>query len=269
MSNPLCKNCGGGLPQHQEGPCWCSTCMKGPSPERCRDYAPRTTEAMAKNEGGFGKKPPKPPKKAPKSMKAEAAQEVSDFLIPEPPVRGTHQREVFDTVRAAGDKGCTDVEVALKTGRDQTAVTIARNELVAGGLIWDSGMRRRDTKGQENVAWTALFVDAPAKYDSPKLVRDDVYVSHDGRVTTLHAGETRIRLSPTPGDLVEVTTQPRGADPDQENGPEVTILLVLEGNEEMYGDARNPFITPGEIMEMMADVITPGLNALTAVRKDL
>lgn len=265
---PLCKNCGGGLPQHQEGPCWCKTCMEVPRAERCTEYVPRPPKTASKDDGGFGKKPPKPPKKAPKSMTAEVS-EQSEALTPEVPESGTPQRTVFDLVRVGGDKGCTDEDVALKTGETRSTVAFLRNELVLKGLLWDSGVRRRDSKGHENVVWSALPPEASTDDDVPLLVRDDVYVSQEGNATVLHAGLTRIRLSSVPGDPVEVTTLPRGADPDQEGGPQATVLLVVEGSEDIYNEARNPFVTPGEIVEMMADVIAPGINALTAVRKDL
>lgn len=242
--------------------------MEVPRAERCTDYVPRPPKTASKDDGGFGKKPPKPPKKAPKSMTA-SGDDQGDLLTPELPAAGTPQREVFDVVRAAGDKGRTDEEIALKTGQERPTAAFLRNELVLDGMLWDSGGRRRDTKGHENVAWSALPAEPSANDTAPMLVREDVYVSREGSATILHAGETRIRLSSVPGDLVEVTTRPRGSDPDQEGGPEVTVLLVVEGSEEMFSDARNPFVTPDEIVEMMADIITPGVNALTAVRKDL
>lgn len=266
---PLCKNCGGGLPQHQEGPCWCKTCMSMPAAERCREYEPRPPKSAEKSAEGFGKKPPKPPKKAPKSMSAaEDSGEAEDSGPPLPPP-GTTQRDVLDAIRGF-EKGATDFEVALKTGRELHDVIAARSELVAISLLWDSGIRRRDIKGHENVVWALTPSENLGQPEAtPLLVRDDVYVEQGGRSATLHAGQTAIRLTGVPGDLVEVQTLPPGADPDQEGGGEVTLLLVVEGSEEVYEAMRNPFTTPEDVLEAMNDLISPALNTLTGIRKDI
>lgn len=271
MSSPaLCKHCGGGLPQHQEGPCWCKTCMSRPASERCREYEPRPPKAE-KNKEGFGKKPPKPPKKAPKSMTSSGDGGEEIDLGPTLPASGTAQREAFDVFRGSGEKGATDAEVATKIDRDHRDVTALRVALVQDGLLWDSGLRRRDAKGHENVAWSALPVDGkPETSDgTPLLVRDDVYVEQSGRSVTLHAGSTTIRLTGVPGDLVEVRTTPPGADLEQEGGAQVTLLLTVEGSEEVFDAVRNPFASPSDLLDSMTDLITPALNTLTAARKDL
>lgn len=266
---PLCKNCGGGLPQHQEGPCWCKACLEGPAAERCREYVPRPPKAT-KDDTAFGKKPPKPPKKAPKSMTGSGDEEAQEPLLPEPPPLGTPQRGVLDIIHAAGASGCTDSEIALKTDQDRATVAVMRNELVSEGLLWDSGLRRRDQRGHENVAWVATQTEvSPESDDAPLLVREDVYVTQDRNASTLHAGSTRIRVPSAPGDPVEVTTRPRRSDPDQEGGNEVTLLLVVDGSDDVYAEARNPFLTSSDIVEMMADLVSPAINALTSARRDL
>lgn len=269
-SPPLCKNCGGGLPQHQEGPCWCNTCMSKPASERCTEYVPRPPKAATAKDEGFGKKPPKPPKKAPKSMSASGETgEQGDDAVPLPSP-GSAQREVLDAIRGFGEKGCTDAEIAAKVEREHREIVTLRTELAEAGLLWDSGIRRRDAKGHEKVAWTALPVEAaPQANDSPLLVRDDVYVEQSGRAAILHAGQTTIRLTGVPGDLVEVRTTPSGADPDQDGGGEVALLLIIEGSEEVYDAMRNPFTTPSDVLEAMTDLTTPALNALTGIRKDI
>lgn len=245
--------------------------MGKPASERCREYVPRPPKPE-KNAEGFGKKPPKPPKKAPKSMTGTASVDDEALALgPELPAAGTAQRAVLEAFRGFGERGGTDAEVALKVERERRDVVALRTELVQDGLLWDSGLRRRDTKGNEGVAWTALPMDAlPEPTDStPMLVRDDVSVEQSGRAVILHAGSTAIRLTGVPGDLVEVRTTPPGADHEQAGGPEVTLLLVVEGSEEMYDVARNPFTTPADVMEVMSDIVTPATSALTAVRKDL
>lgn len=266
---PLCKNCGGGLPQHQEGPCWCRTCMEKPSSERCREYVPRPPKSESKEKSGFGKKPPKPPKKAPKSMDADGGEEAP--LMPALPESGTAERIVLDAVRAAQERGCTDSDVAVKAELARHDVVEARSALVSDGMLFDSGQRRRDGKGRECVAWVATQPSEVVSDEDvpPLLVRDDVYVSHEGMKTVLHAGATRICLSIAPGDPVEVVTTPRRADPDQDDGPGVSTLLVVDGSEDMYLQARDPFITAERIVEMMDDIITPAISTLTAVKKDL
>lgn len=267
---PLCKHCGGGLPQHLEGPCWCKACMEVPASERCREYVRRPPKAEESKEG-FGKKPPKPPKKAPKSMTASenGAEEID--LGPTPPATGTAQREAFDVFRGAGERGATDAEVAVKIDREHRDVTALRTALVRDGLLWDSGLRRRDPKGHENVAWTALPVDSVPEEggETPLLVRDDVYVEQSGRTATLHAGNTSIRLTGVPGDLIEVRTIPSGADPDQEGGAEATLFITVEGSEEVYDAVRNPFTSPPDIIDAMTDLLAPALDTLAATRKDL
>lgn len=241
-----------------------------PRTERCTDYVPRPPKAATKAEGGFGKKPPAPPKKAPKSMTAdESGGEPDSPALPDLPEPGTPQREALDIVRSSGDKGCTDEEMAQKAETDRATATFLRHALVRDGLLWDSGIRRRDQKGQEHVAWsTQPREDAPDD-SAPLLVREDVYVSHERSTTTLHAGQTTIRISSAPGDLVEVATRPRGSDPDQEGGAQVTALLVVPGSEELFVRAHDPFITPADIMDMMGEIISPTISTLTAVRKDL
>lgn len=266
---PLCKNCGGGLPQHQEGPCWCKTCLDKPAAERCREYVPRPPQSTQKTEEGFGKKPPKPPKKAPKSMSAtgETDEQEEGPALPSP---GTPERKVLDAIRNLGEKGGTDAEVALKVDLTHGEVTALRSVLATSGLLWDSGVRRRDSRGHENVAWATAPADASPEADNaPLLVREDVYIEHAGRATTLHAGQTAIRLTGVPGDLVEVRTTPRGSDPEQDGGGESTLLLVIEGSEEVYETLKNPFTTPSDILEAMRDLVTPATNTLTGIRKDL
>lgn len=266
---PLCKNCGGGLPQHQEGPCWCRTCLEKPTSERCREYVPRPPKTESKEKSGFGKKPPTPPKKAPKSMDADGGEATPP--MPALPELGTAERIVLDAVRASQERGCTDSDIALKTELAHHDVIAARSALVSSGMLFDSGQRRRDDKGREYVAWLATQPsEAVSDDDSPPLlVRDDVHVSHEGMKTVLHAGATQIRLSITPGDPVEVATTPNRADPDQDDGPEISTLLIVDGSEDMFLQARDPFITTERIVEMMDDIITPAISALTAVKKDL
>lgn len=243
--------------------------MSGPPQERCLAYAPRAADTATKNTEPFGKKPPRAPRKAPKSMNGAEEAPQESLEAPKAPKAGTLQRQVFDLIAASGEKGCTDPELMAKTGLERHAVAVAREDLVAARTVWDSGIRRRDAAGHENAAWTTKSAEDVPADAGPMLVRDDVYVTQSSRATTLHAGTTTIRLSPTPGDLVEVTTTPQGADPDQDGGPGVTVLLVVDGNEELYSDARNPFATQKEIIDMMGGVINPALAALSAVMKDL
>lgn len=268
---PLCKNCGGGLPQHQEGPCWCKECISKPAAERCLEYVPRPPQKAEKASEGFGKKPPKPPKKAPKSMSATGDTGEPEETGPPLPSSGTAQRDVFDAIHGLGEKGGTDFEVALKTQREQRDVVALRSELVTAGLLWDSGIRRRDSKGHENVAWTTAPTEAESAQAEAAslLVRDDVYVEQGARSMTLYAGQTSIRLTGVPGDLVEIRSSPQGADPDQEGGGETVLLAVIAGSEEAYEEMRNPFTTPQDVLEAMNDLIAPALNTLTGIRKDI
>lgn len=243
--------------------------MSKPASERCREYIPRPPKSATKPEEGFGKKPPKPPKKAPKTMSATGEADEQEEGTVALPASGTAQREVLDAIRGFGEKGATNAEIAAKTGREHRDVLALRSELVEAGLLWDSGVRRRDAKGHENVAWTATPVEVlPQANDAPLLVRDDVYVEQNGRAVILHAGQSTVRLTGTPGDLVEVRTTPPGSDPSQDGGGEVTLLLVIDGSEDVYDAMRNPFTTPSDVLEAMTDLTTPALNALTGIRKD-
>ena len=268
---PLCKNCGGGLPQHLEGPCWCKECLSKPTSERCLEYVPRPPQKAEKSSEGFGKKPPKPPKKAPKSMSLTGDDEGEDQAGPPLPFPGTEQREVLDVIHELGEKGAADFEIALKTERKPRDVAAIRSELVADGLLWDSGIRRRDNKGHENVAWTTIPTEnGQERPESGRLlVRDDVYVEQNGLAVILHAGQASIRLTGAPGDLVEIRSAPQGSDPDQDGGGEATLLMVIPGSEEAYVAMKNPFAAPLDILETMNDLITPALNALTGIRKDI
>lgn len=247
--------------------------MSKPNSERCREYVPRPAKTAGQEEA-FGKKPPRPPKKPPKSMSGtgNSSEGTEDDRTVTPPLPGleTPQRAVLDAIHGFGEAGGTDSEVALKVEINLRRVVALRTELLEAGLLWDSGVRRRDQKGHEKVVWTALPVEAQLAADEPpRLVRDDVYIEQGGRAMVLHAGHTTIRLTGVPGDLVEVRTTPSGADEDQEGGAEITLLFAVEGSEEMYDSLRNPFTTPDEILETMADITAPAINVLTAVKKDL
>lgn len=266
---PLCKHCGGGLPQHQEGPCWCATCMELPKAQRCTDYEPRAPKASGSEAEGFGKKPPRPPKKAPKSPPGSGggAARAASEARPDP---RTGQGQVLEAIEGCGGRGATDGEVADRLGWQRQEVVELRAELVVASLVWDSGVRRRDPRGHENVVWSGREPDpAPPQDATPRLVRDDVYVEQAGRALTLVAGRTTVRITAVPGDLVEVRTTPESADPEQEGGPERTALFVLEGSEELFEQMRNPFVSAGDILGAVLDVVTPMLETLAATKKDL
>lgn len=266
---PLCKHCGGGLPQHQEGPCWCATCMALPKAQRCTDYEPRAPKGPGADAEGFGKKPPRPPKKAPKSAPGSDGGTPRAASDARPEAR-TPQGQVLEAIESHGDRGATDGEVAERLGWQRGEVVELRAELVSAELVWDSGTRRRDTRGHENVVWSGRAPDpAPPQDATPRLVRDDVYVEQSGRAVTLVAGRTSVRITAVPGDLVEVRTTPEGADPEQEGGPVRTALFVLEGSEELYEQMRNPFVSSEDVLGAVLDVVTPTLETLAATKKDL
>ena len=243
--------------------------MSMPATERCREYEPRPPKSAGKSAEGFGKKPPSPPKKAPKSMSAAEDSGEAEDASPQLPLPGTVQRDVLDAIRRF-EKGATDFEAALKSGRKLHDVVTARSELVSTGLLWDSGIRRRDSRGHENVVWVFTPAEILSQHEAPPaLVRDDVYVEQEGRSITVRAGQTTMRLTGAPGDLVEMHTLPLGSDPDQEGGSEMALLFVAEGSEKVYEAMRSPSVTPEEILEAMDALICPALNALTGARKDV
>lgn len=200
----------------------------------------------------------------PSGANVEQSQSVD---LPEP---GSLGRLVYDLIRASGEKGITDAEIALKAECERSIVTLTRAGLVERELAWDSGYRRRDSKGRDNAAWAAAPArDDPTSDDAPPLVRDDVYVTHESLTTTLHAGQSAIRVPSTPGAVVEITTVPRGSDLDQEGGASITVRLVIDGSEKAFEETRNPFMQPADVLEIMTELVTPALGALAATMADI
>ena len=69
------------------------------------------------------------------------------------PRTGTARRAVLDAIAAAGDRGMTDEEVALKCRLRLYTAAPRRNELVRDGWARDSDERRPTTTGTPAVVW--------------------------------------------------------------------------------------------------------------------
>lgn len=82
------------------------------------------------------------------------------------PVSGTQRRSVLDAIAAAGDDGLCDHEVQERLGMNPSSVRPRRGELVDGGWVEDSGVRRPTPSGAEAVAWVLTVAGRRALDDS-------------------------------------------------------------------------------------------------------
>jgi len=68
---------------------------------------------------------------------------------------GRHRRLAYETLRAAGDRGLTDFELAARTGIAQTSIGVRRKELVRAGYAEPTGERRPAPSGSLAMVWRA------------------------------------------------------------------------------------------------------------------
>ena len=68
---------------------------------------------------------------------------------------GTCRARALEALRAAGERGLTDFELAAKTHLQQTSVGVRRKELVRAGLVEHSGVTRPAPSGAAAIVWRA------------------------------------------------------------------------------------------------------------------
>jgi len=69
------------------------------------------------------------------------------------PKSGTQRVKVLEAIRAAGDRGLTDPELAQVTGLYLYSAAPRRVELCESGWVKDSGLRRMTPNGRKAIAW--------------------------------------------------------------------------------------------------------------------
>lgn len=62
---------------------------------------------------------------------------------------------VLGFLRACGEHGATDQEIAIQFAGSENTYRPRRNELTADGLVYDSGKRRRTGTGKLATVWRA------------------------------------------------------------------------------------------------------------------
>lgn len=83
----------------------------------------------------------------PRDTSAQSAVDVE-------PSTGTQRRRVYDAIVAAKDYGITDHELQVDLKMPGNTQRPRRLELEEGGLIRDSGMRRK-SQGRDHIVWVA------------------------------------------------------------------------------------------------------------------
>lgn len=68
---------------------------------------------------------------------------------------GRLQHLVETAIRSAGPQGLTADELAVQLGIDRLSVRPRTSELRRKGIIYDSGLRRRNATGKRAIVWTA------------------------------------------------------------------------------------------------------------------
>lgn len=69
------------------------------------------------------------------------------------PGSGTQRRDVLDALSSSGDAGLCDHEIAEALSMNPSSVRPRRGELVSGGWVEDSGLRRRTPSGADAAVW--------------------------------------------------------------------------------------------------------------------
>lgn len=105
------------------------------------------------------------------------------------PRSGSLRRKVYDVIAGYGSIGVTDDYVEQRLGREHQSISARRRELVLGGFIVDSGMRRKTRSGKSATVWVA--VDSSDAQTEQTSTTDDL---------PLQASETDAQCdtSPTP-----------------------------------------------------------------------
>lgn len=269
-----CRNCGDAWGHHQgDETCWGPSCNVKPRDQRCVDYDPAPPKVGA-DDGPS--KPPTPPKKAPRAdlvarpSPTDGAEE--EPARPEPPREGTAKRDVYDLVLAAGSRGLTDDEIVQQGTRTRAVVTRSRQALFSDGLLRDSGARRAAARGgNDSAAWVVVVADddpglALAFTPRHGLVRKDVTLeSTTGGVLVITAGDTSFRITPAPGDPVEMTVRARSKDDADEREDRLLIVLDESAEKDLYERIRNA----SDLDTILAHLRTATLSAQAFLQRAL
>lgn len=87
------------------------------------------------------------------AMHANAQPTEREAALRVMPKTGTQRMAVLDAIATAGDYGLTDPEIAEATGFYLYSAAPRRNELLRGGWVEDSGIRRGTGRGGSAIAW--------------------------------------------------------------------------------------------------------------------
>lgn len=81
------------------------------------------------------------------------------------PASGSQRRTILDAIEAE-DGGLCDHEIEARLGMNSSSVRPRRGELVSGGWVEDSGLRRLTPSGAEAVVW-ALTATGRRRLETP------------------------------------------------------------------------------------------------------
>lgn len=83
---------------------------------------------------------------------SQTSKDAADAIKPK---MATLQQRVLDTIKSAGERGMTDEQVRSITGLGGSTEVPRRIELVAKGLVKDSGKTRKTRGGRNATVWVA------------------------------------------------------------------------------------------------------------------
>jgi predicted transcriptional regulator len=98
---------------------------------------------------------------APHQRTSETSREAAERIAPAAP---TLRDRVLGVLRAAGLEGLTDEEITLRLGMSPSTQRPRRIELVAAGLVRDSGRTRHTASGRRATVWIATPRQLPLAY---------------------------------------------------------------------------------------------------------
>lgn len=76
------------------------------------------------------------------------------------PASAQHRRDIYSLLLSTAG-GCTDDEIGMWLALNPNTVRPRRGELVDGGLVMDSGIKRLSSMGNPAIVWEAIPVGAP------------------------------------------------------------------------------------------------------------
>lgn len=239
MSTARCRSCGGSRAHHTgDTACWCPKCLALEEAERCTAFAE-----------GASMPPPPPPvdrnvvrvgKDHPDTAKAAAAKAH--------PKSGTIRRAIYDVVAEKGATGATDDEMEKALRRSHQSVSGSRNSLVRDGHLRDSGLRRKNSYGNDAIVWVVADPSEQKVIATPlplvELAEKAQGAAQEGMVREVGAGYVVLRGKGAVVTIPEDHEQPVTA---VVNG--ITLSGFPEDRDDLSAEAAAGFTEPEEVAE--------------------